>query len=204
MVYDVMTRSLDQIPLLLSRRDNSGAEQQHCGIHSVQINPSRTLLATGARNTCDIAVYKLPTLDPVCVGESANRDWVKIFINSIKVQLLIKLFALKWCYVFAICIFKVFDTCWLDDEFLVSGSRDTKMALWRITPDICEAAQDIPRYKHISAISVKECRNAQKVLLVTILSLVLVLIDKNYLTNCSVSILRWKKIDNSVLRNSNN
>lgn len=80
MVYDVMTHSLDQIPSLLSKRDTPGAEQQQCGIHSVQINPSRTLLATGARNTCDIAVYRLPTLDPVCVGENAHRDWVKRFV----------------------------------------------------------------------------------------------------------------------------
>lgn len=53
--------------------------------------------------------------------------------------------------------------CWLDDEFLVSGSRDTKMALWRISPDICDAVQDIPSYKHINAVSVKDCRNSQKV-----------------------------------------
>ncbi|KAJ8952943.1 hypothetical protein NQ318_006560 [Aromia moschata] len=131
MVYDVVTHKIDQIPSLLSKRDMLGSDQQ-CGIHSVQINPSRTLLATGARNTCDIAIYRLPTLDPVCVGENAHRDWV-------------------------------FDMCWLDDEFLVSGSRDTKMALWRITPDMLESKQEIPRHRHISAISVKDCRNSQKV-----------------------------------------
>lgn len=77
MVYDVVTQKIDQIPSLLSKRDLIGNEQmQQCGIHSVQINPSRTLLATGARNTCDIAIYRLPTLDPVCVGETAHRDWV--------------------------------------------------------------------------------------------------------------------------------
>lgn len=78
MVYDVVTHSLDQIPSLLSARDSLGTDQPQCGIHSVQINPSRTLLATGARNTCDIAVYRLPTLDPVCVGENAHKDWVSI------------------------------------------------------------------------------------------------------------------------------
>lgn len=131
MVYDVQTHKLDQIPSLLSKRDPLGSEQ-HCGLHSVQINPSKTLLATGARNTCDIAVYRLPTLDPVCVGENAHRDWV-------------------------------FDMCWLDDEFLVSGSRDTKMALWRITSDLLETKQEVPTYQHIAANSVKECRNSQKI-----------------------------------------
>lgn len=53
--------------------------------------------------------------------------------------------------------------CWLDDEFLVSGSRDTKMALWRITSDIYDTKQEIPAHQHISAVAVKECRNSQKV-----------------------------------------
>ncbi|XP_057658877.1 DDB1- and CUL4-associated factor 12 homolog [Diorhabda carinulata] len=132
MVYDVVTHKIDQIPSLLSKRDLLGTEQQQSGIHSVQINPSKTLLATGARNTCDIAIYRLPTLDPVCVGENAHKDWV-------------------------------FDMCWLDDEFLVSGSRDTKMALWRITPELLESTEEIPRHRHIQAISVKDCRGAQKV-----------------------------------------
>lgn len=133
MVYDVVTHSLDQIPALMSRRDvNLVNDQTHSGIHSVQINPSRTLLATSARNTCDVAVYRLPTLDPVCVGESAHKDWV-------------------------------FDLCWLDDQFLVSGSRDTKMALWRIAPELLDTKQEVPSYKHIAPEMVKDCRNAQKV-----------------------------------------
>lgn len=53
--------------------------------------------------------------------------------------------------------------CWLDDEFLVSGSRDTKMALWRITSDIYNNSEEIPTHQHINAVSVKECRNSQKV-----------------------------------------
>jgi len=133
MVYDVVTQRLDQIPSLQGRRDSVTLPQdQQCGIHSVQINPSKTLLATGARNSSEIAVYRLPTLDPVCVGEGAHRDWV-------------------------------FDMCWLDDQFLVSGSRDTRMALWRVQEDDMAAKQEVPTYSHVRALAVKECKSAQKV-----------------------------------------
>lgn len=46
MVYDVATQKLDQIPSLHGRQINSGGgavPEQQCGIHSVQINPSRYL-----------------------------------------------------------------------------------------------------------------------------------------------------------------
>lgn len=76
MVYDVQTHKLDQIPSLVSRREAQNNCELPCGIHSVQLNPSKSLLATGARNTCDIAVYRMPTLDPVCIGENAHKDWV--------------------------------------------------------------------------------------------------------------------------------
>lgn len=74
MVYDVNMRRLDAIPTLPNNRAN-GPESQN-GIHAIQINPSRTLLATGARHSSDIAIYRLPTLDPVCIGENGHRDWV--------------------------------------------------------------------------------------------------------------------------------
>jgi len=57
----------------------------------------------------------------------------------------------------------VFDMCWLDDQFLVSGSRDTRMALWRIQEDDMATKQEVPTYSHVRALAVKECKSAQKV-----------------------------------------
>ncbi|XP_052865684.1 DDB1- and CUL4-associated factor 12 homolog [Anopheles cruzii] len=136
MVYDVNMRRVDAIPTLPNR--NGGSPDTQSGIHACQINPSHSLLATGARHSADIAIYRLPTLDPLCIGENAHTDWV-------------------------------FDMCWLDDQFLVSGSRDTKLALWRVNEDLMDfpekkgCEQDVPRYAHISPVSVKDCRGAQKI-----------------------------------------
>lgn len=58
--------------------------------------------------------------------------------------------------------------CWLDDQFIVSGSKDAKMALWRISEeqedDVGEKTEETcPTYTHVSPLVVKECRAAQKV-----------------------------------------
>jgi len=133
MVLDVNKKHMDQIPSLVSS-ENSVPPDQDCGIHSIEINPSRTLLATAAKNSNDVAVYRLPTLDPICVGENAHSD-------------------------------KIFDQTWLDDQFLVSGSRDGSIALWRITDEMIDqvTSTDEPSYQHIRPIVHKKCKQADRV-----------------------------------------
>ena len=68
MVLDLVTRQIANIPSLKSSDESEPAECPS-GIHAISINPSRTLLATGAENTNDLGIYRLPSFDPVCVSE---------------------------------------------------------------------------------------------------------------------------------------
>ena len=73
MVMNLRTRQRVQIPSLHSTA-NSPVAACPCGIHAISINPSRTLLATGGVNTNDIAIYQLPTFDPVCIAQVAKHQ----------------------------------------------------------------------------------------------------------------------------------
>ncbi|XP_067665044.1 DDB1- and CUL4-associated factor 12-like [Haliotis asinina] len=135
-VLDTASGRMTHIPKLKSSEESIPAKCP-CGIHSIAINPSSTLLATGANHTNDIAVYKLPTFDPVCVGELGHKDWV-------------------------------FDLVWIDDEFVLSGSRDNNLALWKI--DNCDDDRSshvnnlfIPEYTVKHPVTVQYCQKAEKV-----------------------------------------
>lgn len=132
-VLDLLENRSYNIPCLRSSTQTYPA-QNACGIHAIELNPSRSLLVTGGENANDIAVYKLPTLDPLCIGERSHTDYI-------------------------------FDVKWLDDEFLVTGSRDSTIGLWRVDQSLqdgCEAGSS-SKPLSITALATKKCREADKI-----------------------------------------
>lgn len=74
-VIDVNNGDRVQIPILKTSGKYK-IEGENCGIHSIKINPSRNLLVTGAEEPHEVAVYKLPSFEPVCTGENCHEDWI--------------------------------------------------------------------------------------------------------------------------------
>ena len=70
-VINTWSDKLWNIPLLHGS-EYSPNPRKSCGIHSIALNQTGTVLATGGENPNDIAAYRLPSMEPVCVGEVSH------------------------------------------------------------------------------------------------------------------------------------
>ncbi|KAM5221503.1 DDB1- and CUL4-associated factor 12-like protein 2 [Ctenodactylus gundi] len=99
-VADVYSGQITPIPLLKDCMPALAPNTPSCGIHAIELNPSKTILATGGENPNSVAFYQLPTLEPLHLGDlHGHRDWV-------------------------------FAIAWLSDTVAVSGSGDGSLAVW--------------------------------------------------------------------------
>uniref|UniRef100_U3KPL5 DDB1- and CUL4-associated factor 12 beta-propeller domain-containing protein n=1 Tax=Oryctolagus cuniculus TaxID=9986 RepID=U3KPL5_RABIT len=104
-VLDVYSGQITRLPLIRDMVPTVAIAQLGCGIHSLELNPSKTLMATGGENPNSLAIYHLPSLEPMCLGDRrGHRDWI-------------------------------FAIAWMSDTVVVSGSRDGTLALWWLDPD---------------------------------------------------------------------
>lgn len=156
MVYDVLTNSMDQIPCLVSTNNESNSSE-HSGMLALSINPSRGLLATGAKNSKEISIYRLPTLNPAYIGEVSHlylRNFLHIFIFHQDIR---ENYNLQNGH--NDCIF---DIIWLDDQYFASCLCDAKIALWRV-PELEPESSDIPSYSAKNPVVIRTCKVAEKV-----------------------------------------
>ena len=131
-VVDVKTDHIMHVPLMRDRVLDLSRGSPSCGIHAVELNPSKTLMATGGENSNSLAVYQLPTLEPMCLGDcQGHRDWI-------------------------------FAIAWMSDTVAVSGSRDGTLAVWQVDPDTFNGSiamhedAGLPAYAHICPTDIED------------------------------------------------
>ncbi|XP_040855493.1 DDB1- and CUL4-associated factor 12-like protein 2 [Ochotona curzoniae] len=103
---DVHSGQITHCPVMLVREPAPAGNPPGCGIHAIELNPSKTLLATGSENPKGLAVYQLPAMNPVCLGDIRGH---KDGISAI---------------------------AWVSDNVVASGSHDGTLALWQLDPDV--------------------------------------------------------------------
>ena len=87
------------------------------GIHSISMNPSKTLLAVGGgKQSESIQVYRLPTFEPHSLL-NGHKD-------------------------------VIFSVAWLNDDTLISGSRDTSLMCWSLSSDYCVKTSNLEHLTH--------------------------------------------------------
>lgn len=67
-VQNIVTRKSYEIPLLVGS-GKIPLPDKNCGIHSISMNRMATKLVTGAQNPNSVGFYRVPSLEPIAIGE---------------------------------------------------------------------------------------------------------------------------------------
>lgn len=100
--------------MIQGQTPSSDVTQNSCGIHSLEINPSGTLLATGGQCTHDLAIYKLPEFDPLCLGEVGQGNLQLCLLNTSFSSIAFT------CYL-QMHTDWIFGIVWLNDKIVATG-----------------------------------------------------------------------------------
>lgn len=75
-IYNTNNHKVIDLPQLSHPPSESAPLPQSQGVYAVEINPSRTLMATVGLAGRDVAIYRLPNLEPVCLGHKSHTDGI--------------------------------------------------------------------------------------------------------------------------------
>ncbi|XP_040855488.1 DDB1- and CUL4-associated factor 12-like protein 2 [Ochotona curzoniae] len=128
---DVYSGQITHCPLMVDR-EPAARNFSDSGIQAIELNPSKTLLATRGKNPSSLAVYQLPTMDPVCLGDIQGHED------------------------------GIYAIAWVSDNVVVSGSCDGTLALWQLDTEFfhdtidSHSSSGIPMYGHMHPADVED------------------------------------------------
>lgn len=70
-IINTVNNSIIDIPRL--KLESSDATSTSCGIHTISTSHERDYLATGGANPTHLAIYGLPEMQPLAIGEVSDK-----------------------------------------------------------------------------------------------------------------------------------
>ena len=113
---------------------------ENCGIHAISLNPSRTRLATGGENPCDVAVFSASLGDEASLSSDAPRRLLTPSALLVGHR--------DW----------VFGLDWITDNVLASGSRDATVRIWSVPDGGASGSPDRETKRGVSSGAIPEIR----------------------------------------------
>eukprot|EP00727_Mastigamoeba_balamuthi_P006094 m51a1_g2103 hypothetical protein (634) ;mRNA; f:1600336-1604250 len=119
MLWDVSRNEVTEVRLPASPPRARRNDEESAGIHDIDLCGSGALLVTGASDPCDLAVFALPALKPVCLLRVCHTSMTSFDFEADPLRAQGNE---DWS----------FASKFLADDVVASGSRDSKVRLWQL------------------------------------------------------------------------